>query len=132
MNIVTLAQQEPIGGGGAGGAVVSIVYLVVLILVLAGIWKSFAKAGQPGWASIIPIYNLVVLLQIAGKPIWWILLMLIPIVNLIVAIMVMVAVAQKFGKGAGFGLGLAFLGFIFWPILGFGDATYQESVTPTV
>jgi hypothetical protein len=125
-------QQQPVGASSGGGAIISIVYLVVLILVLAGIWKTFTKAGKPGWASIIPIYNVVVLLQIAEKPVWWILLFLIPIVNLVVSIMVMMAVAQKFGKGAGYGLGLAFLGFIFWPMLGFGSATYQESATPTV
>ncbi len=133
MNMLFLAQQQqPVGASSGGGAIISIVYLVVLILVLAGIWKTFTKAGKPGWASIIPIYNVVVLLQIAEKPVWWILLFLIPIVNLVVSIMVMMAVAQKFGKGAGYGLGLAFLGFIFWPMLGFGSATYQESATPTV
>ena len=133
MNMLYVAQQQPaMEGGGAAGTLVSIIYLAIVVLVLAGIWKTFTKAGKPGWASIIPIYNVVVLLQIAEKPVWWILLFLIPIVNLVVSIMVMMAVAQKFGKGAGYGLGLAFLGFIFWPMLGFGSATYQESATPTV
>ena len=132
MNMLHLAQQQPTTGGGGMGAVGLILYLAVVLFVLAGVWKTFTKAGKPGWASIIPIYNLVVLLQIAEKPLWYILLFLIPIVNLVVAILVMVAVAQKFGKGAGFGLGLAFLGFIFWPMLGFGDASYQQSAEPTV
>jgi len=130
MNYLLVAQQS--ASGGAAGGIVSLLYFAVVILVLIGIWKTFSKADKPGWASIIPIYNVIVLLQIADKPIWWILLMLIPIVNLVIAIMVMIAVAQKFGKGAGFGLGLAFLGFIFFPILGFGNATYQPAVTPTV
>jgi hypothetical protein len=101
------------------------VELALIVLIIAGIWKTFVKAGQPGWAAIIPIYNAIVLLQIAGKPLWWIILLLIPIVNLVMVILLGIAVAQKFGKGTGFGVGLALLGFIFYPILGFGDAQYQ-------
>jgi hypothetical protein len=85
----------------------------------------FTKAGKPGWAAIVPIYNLVVLLEIAGKPLWWIVLFLIPLVNIIMCIIVSIAVAKNFGKSAGFGVGLGLLGFIFYPILGFGDAQYQ-------
>ncbi len=110
-------------------AIIPIFQLAFVILIIAGMWKAFVKAGQPGWASLIPIYNTIVLLQIADKPIWWILLLLIPFVNLIVIILVCVAIAEKFGKGAGFGIGLAFLSFVFFPILGFGSATYcGESV----
>lgn len=102
-----------------------IVWLGLMLVVFAGIWKTFEKAGKPGWAAIVPIYNVWVMLQIAGKPGWWLLLMFIPLVNLVIAIMVSIAIAERFGKGTGFGLGLAFLGFIFYPILGFGDATYS-------
>ena len=101
-----------------------IVWCAVVVVEIAAFWKVFTKAGQPGWASIIPIYNLVVLLQIAGKPIWWILLMLIPVVNIVVAIMVWHAVSTNFGKGVGFTLGLVFLCFIFIPILAWSDAQY--------
>ena len=87
--------------------------------------ESVCESRTAGWAAIIPIYNLIVLLQIAGKPLWWFFLFLIPIVNLVMAILVCIAVAEKFGKGAGFGVGLALLGFIFFPILGFGSAQYQ-------
>ena len=99
--------------------------LAVVVLVIAGMWKVYSKAGQPGWASIIPIYNVVVLIQIAGRPVWWVLLFFVPVVNLIISIVVSLDVAKNFGKGAGFGVGLALLGFIFYPILGFGDAEYQ-------
>jgi hypothetical protein len=98
--------------------------LAVSILVIAGCWKVFTKAGQPGWAAIIPIYNLYVLTVIAGKEWWWVLLFLIPCVSIVPAILIPIAVAKNFGKGVGFGLGLAFLGMIFYPILGFGDAVY--------
>ncbi|MCA9100891.1 MAG: signal peptidase I, partial [Planctomycetales bacterium] len=87
----------------------------------------FTKAGKPGWGALIPIYNVILLLQIAGRPIWWILLFLIPIVNLVIAVIVAIDIAKHFDKGTGFGLGLAFLGFIFYPILGFGDARYRAA-----
>lgn len=90
-------------------------------------WKVFTKAGQPGWAAIVPIYNAIVLLQIAGKPVWWLVLFFIPLVGIIVAFVVMISLAAKFGKGTGFGIGLTLLGFIFFPILAFGDAQYQGS-----
>ena len=102
-----------------------IVMLAIAVLVIAAMWKVFTKAGEPGWAALIPIYNVIVLLKIAGKPAWWIVLMLIPFVNLVVAIIVAVAVARNFGRGAGFGLGLAFLAPVFYPILAWGDARYQ-------
>ena len=101
------------------------VCLVFAIFVIAGIWKVFEKAGEPGWASIIPIYNAIVMLKVARKPGWWFLLLLIPGVNIIIAIIVAIEMAKNFGKGTGFGLGLAFLGFIFYPMLGFGDARYM-------
>jgi hypothetical protein len=88
-------------------------------------WKVFTKAGQPGWASIIPIYNIYIWCKIVGRPWWWILLMLIPFVNFIVAIILCIDLAKSFGKGVGFGIGLALLGIIFFPILGFGSAQYQ-------
>ncbi|MEO6874480.1 MAG: DUF5684 domain-containing protein [Opitutaceae bacterium] len=99
--------------------------LAFVILIIAGFWKVFVKAGQPGWAAIIPIYNVYILLKIVGRPTWWLILFLIPLVNLIFAIIVAIDVAKSFGKGTGFGIGLAFLGCIFYPILGFGDAAYQ-------
>ena len=104
-----------------------IVPLAIVVVVIAGLWKTFVKAGQPGWGALIPFYNFVLLLEIAGKPIWWLILMFIPLVNLVVTIIVSIEVAKNFGKDAGFGLGLAFLGFIFYPILGFGSAQYQRS-----
>ncbi len=114
-------------GNNAGGGIGSIIVLAIAVGVIAGIWKAFAKAGKPGWGSIIPIYNIILILQIAGRPIWWILLLCIPLVNLVVGVIVSIDVAKKFGKGVGFGIGLVFLPFIFWPVLGFGSAQYQPT-----
>jgi hypothetical protein len=110
---------------GGGGVALWIVYAVVVVFMLAAMWKVFVKAGQPGWACIIPIYNVYIMLKIAGKPGWWLLLFLIPIVDFIVAILVYVGIAERFGKSGAFAAGMIFLPFIFIPILGFGSATYQ-------
>jgi hypothetical protein len=111
--------------GAAMGMGMMICWLVVVLLIVIGMWKVFVKAGKPGWASIIPIYNVIVLLEICGKPIWWFILMLIPLVNIVVIIIVYIALARNFGKGVGFAIGLLLLPFLFFPILGFGDAKYQ-------
>lgn len=109
------------------GPVFWIVWLVVVVIQIAAMWKVYEKAGKPGWAAIVPIYNIIVLLDIAGKPWWWILLCLIPIVNIIVLIIVYIDLAKNFGKGVGFALGLIFLPIIFFPILAWGDAQYQPT-----
>ena len=101
-----------------------LVILAIVVLIVASFWIVFTKASQPGWASIVPIYNVIVLLKIANKPWWWVLLWLIPLVNIVIGILVSIAVANNFGKTAGFGIGLAFLPFIFYPILAWGDAQY--------
>ena len=107
------------------GAVMFLIWVAVVVLWIASVWKVYVKAGQPGWAAIIPIYNVYIILKIAGKPGWWLILFFIPLVNIIVAILAYVALAEKFGKGIGFAIGLLLLGIIFWPILAFGDAKYN-------
>jgi hypothetical protein len=114
------------------GAVCGLFGLVIGVILIVAMWKVFTKAGQPGWAALIPIYNIYVLCKVAGRPGWWVILMLIPFVNFIIAIILCIDIAKNFGKGAGFGIGLAFLGFIFFPILGFGSATYQGGGAPAL
>jgi hypothetical protein len=99
--------------------------LLTIVATVAGMWAVFAKAGEPGWAAIVPIYNLVVLLRIGGLPGWYVLLMFIPciggIIGLIVMIMATINLASRFNVGGGFVAGLILLPFIFYPILGFGS-----------
>ena len=104
---------------------VLIFILLFLALEAFFLWKVFTKAGHPGWACLIPIYNTYILIKIAGKPGWWLILLFIPLVNLIISIILQIAVAKAFGKGVGFALGLIFLAFIFYPILGYGSAQYK-------
>lgn len=101
-----------------------ICWIAIAVLQIAGMWKAFTKAGQPGWAAIIPIYNTYIMLKIGGKPWWWLLLLLVPIANIVVIIWMYNMVSKSFGHSEGFTLGLIFLGFIFWPILGFGSSKY--------
>jgi len=110
--------------------IILIVELAIVIVMAIGMWKVFEKAGHPGWAAIVPIYNVIVLLQIAEKPLWWLVLYVIPVVNLIPAILVPVEIAKNFGKSGLFAVGLIFLPFIFYPLLGFGDAQYQPQGVP--
>ena len=118
--------SAPSSAAAAGmGMGMMIVFGLIAVVLIAAMWKIFEKAGEPGWAAIIPIYNVIILLKIAGKPAWWLILFIVPIVNFVIAIIVALAIARNFGKSTGFGLGLAFLGVIFYPLLAWGDARYQ-------
>src|SRR5206468_6701743 len=124
-NASLLAQVEYSTEGKPPSPLSMIVGLLIALLLIMAMWKVFTKAGQPGWASIIPIYNLCIWCKIVGRPGWWILLMLIPFVNFIILIILIIDLAKSFGKGVGFGIGLLLLAVIFFPILGFGSAQYQ-------
>lgn len=98
--------------------------LVVGVFYIYCMWRIFVKADKPGWAVIIPIYNYLVQLEILGRPWWWLLLMLVPVVNIVIGIMIVFDMAKVFGKSTGFGFGLLLLSFIFIPILAFDDSKY--------
>ena len=100
--------------------------LLIPVLLIVSYWFIYEKANKPGWASIIPIYNILVQLEIVKKPWWWILLLLIPVVNIVISVLIIIELAQRFGKGTGFVFGLIFLPIIFYPILAFSDAKYIE------
>jgi len=105
-------------------AMLIITYLTIIVLI-ASVWMNYVKAEKPGWASIIPIYNIIVLLEIVGKPWWWLFLFCIPLVNIIFLIWMVNLLSKSFGKSEGFTVGLVLLSFIFCPVLGLGDAQYK-------
>jgi hypothetical protein len=114
-------------------AYLAIVIPIVLIAIVA-IWRIFTKAGQPGWAVLIPFYNIYVYSQVVKRPGWWMLLYfasIIPVVGslavLFVSIIDNLRLAKLFGKSSGFGVGIILLGVVFLPILAFGDADYDET-----
>lgn len=101
-------------------------WLVFAVVAVIAMWKIFTKAGKPGWAAIVPIYNTIVLLEVIGRPIWWILLLFIPFVNIIVSVVVALDLAKAFGKDAVFGIvALWLFSIVGMLILGFGDAKYK-------
>ena len=131
--LMSLAQT---GGSDEPSMIIAILFLVVMlafmVFIIAAIWKTFEKAGQPGWGAIIPIYNIVLMMNVAGRPTWWVVLYLLgaipiigPIIVLVVGFIVSLDIARNFGKGTGFGIGLALVPFVFFPILGFGSAEYS-------
>ena len=102
-----------------------IFWLAFIVFIIASIWKVFTKAGQPGWAAIVPIYNYIIMCKIAQKPTWWTaIILLVPVVNIVFLIMLWHNIVIRFGKTAGFTVGVFLLGFVFVPILGFGSAEY--------
>ena len=100
--------------------------LILIAVAVIGLWKLFSKAGKPGWASIIPIYNTIVMIQISGKPIWGIILLFIPVANIVASVLIMIGMAKNFGRGTGTVIGLIFLPLIFMLILAFGSAEYKR------
>jgi hypothetical protein len=110
--------------------VLTVVAVVVAILEVAALWRIFTKADRAGWKALIPLYNLVILLEIVDRPWWWLFLWLIPGVSGIVFIVVCVELADLFGRNGWFGVGLIVLTPVFAPILGFGSSRYRESKAP--
>lgn len=102
--------------------------IAVVLLTIIGFWQIFKKAGKPGWAAIIPIFNIFVFLDIVGKPGWWFILFLIPPIGIVFQIMAYHQLSKCFGKGAGYTIGMLFLPFIFFPVLGLGSAQYTDPI----
>ena len=118
---------EQVSGGGSGALIVmSIIYLAIFAVAMVSMWKIFEKAGKPGWAALVPFYNIYVMLEIVGRPGWWLVLLLIPCVNIIVFVIISMDMAVSFGKSKGWGfVMLVILGLIGYIILAFSDAKYE-------
>jgi len=125
-------NEEAVAAGiAAFFAAFFLVFVAIGLVTLIGMWKVFAKAGQPGWAVLVPIYNIIVLLRVAGLAWYWVFapfVAIIPILGWIAYIVWIVwvhhRISTRFGQGVGFTIGLTLLGPIFWLILGFGSAQY--------
>ena len=117
-----MLQQAGRSGDGPGGLVVFVALLAVVIAVI-GWWRLFAKAGRPGWYSLIPIWNAITLLDIVGRPWWWLLLFFIPIANFIVHIVVALDLGKSFGRSTAFSVVL----LILFPVIGYLILAYGGS-----
>lgn len=129
MNYVSYDESTyvSVSEGGLGLGILAF-WLAFIVAMIASGWKIFTKAKLPGWGVLVPIYNVYLQFKLAGHPnwAWWLLL---PPVAAILLIVANFKIAKKFGKGTGFALGLWFLPIIFYPILAWGDAQYQEEVS---
>ena len=125
-------------GAAAGVAIFAIIMWVIAMAIgvftIICMWKLFVKAGKPGWAAIVPIYNIVVMLEITELPMWYIALFFVPFANIYAMFKIYIEFAKKFGKSAGFGVGMVFFAPIFLGILAFGkNSNYvgsQSAVQP--
>jgi hypothetical protein len=124
MNVLLAVADSDDGIGGGTALTILLVAFAFFVLVVVGLWKTFEKAGEAGWKSIIPIYNMYVMLKIVGRPGWWVILLFIPFVSFIVWIFLAIDLARSFGKGGGFAIGLILLTPLFVIILGWGGASY--------
>ncbi len=107
-----------------------IVYIALVVLMIVALWMVFTKAGKPGWAAIIPFYNIWVAWEVAGKPGWWMIFCIIPFVNIVFWIILCALLPPRYGKGVGTVIGLIFLPFIFLPIMGFDSSKYIPPAAP--
>jgi hypothetical protein len=111
---------------GGSSIVVPVITLIICVIALIGTWRTYTKAGQPGWAAIIPIYNIYILTKMARRPGWWTVLYLIPVVNLVISLFIAIDIGKAFGKSEVFSVALLWLlSPIGNMILGFGSATYN-------
>ena len=106
--------------------IIGIMSSVFGLLMIVCIWKIFKKAGKHGWASIVPIYNVIVQIEVSGLPLWYFILLLIPFVNIYATFKIYIEIAHKFGKSTGFGVASVFFPIICLPILAFGKCTYKD------
>ncbi|MCK5803897.1 MAG: signal peptidase I [Lentisphaeria bacterium] len=90
------------------------------LVMLISVARVLSKAGQPGWAVIVPVYNVICLLRVARMPLWWLLLFLVPVVSIVPSVLLPLGIARRFGRGGGFAMGLLFVPVGFWPLLAFG------------
>jgi hypothetical protein len=129
-NDPNMPQFDPDVAAAAGAAALGaflLIYAIIFIIFAIGLWKMFSKAGIPGILAFIPIVNLFFIPQVGGKPAWWGIMLLLPIINVVFLILTCLAIAERFGRGVGTVLGLIFLPMIFTCILGFGSAKWTPA-----
>jgi hypothetical protein len=120
------AMPQNKGRAAVLGLKFMLILLVISLLIVVSMWVMFEKAGNSGWKSLVPIYNVYTLIEISGKPGWWVFLLFIPVVGFVFSLLAMLSLAEKFGRSALFGIGLAFLPMFFFPMLAFGGSQYEQ------
>jgi len=120
-------QQNKTQVQHAQGRMIKIVLFLLVfgILMIASLWAIFNKAGEAGVKSIVPIYNMYILMKVSGKPGWWVILLFIPLVGFVINLLAMLTLSEKFGRSVLFAVGLCLLPIFFFPMLAFGGSRYQ-------
>ena len=114
-------------GAGIRGSFV-ILYLIVYVIEIVALWRVFSKANFPGWGALVPFYNTYLVCKVAGRPGWWMFLVLVPVLNIAILILLMVDISRNFGRSLGFAFGTLILPVVFVPILGFGSSEYSHQI----
>ena len=109
------------------GSFVVLIYIIVAIILYASLWIIYTKANQPGWSAIIPVYDIYIWTQVVNRPWWWTILFFIPPITIIVYIIMLNDLSNRFGQNAWFTLGLLFLPIIFLPVLAFGEYEFDRT-----
>ena len=123
------SSTEVSNAGIAAFGVFSLFYIAFAVFMIVSLWKLFTKAGKPGWAAIVPFYNLAVLLEVVGRPIWWLLLIVfVPLLNVWLVVVLYLDLAKSFGKPVSFGVLSVFFPYVTIPILAFGKSQYLGPV----
>ena len=125
----TVDSTEALGILAGVGVVSWIISMAICVVMIIAMWKIFKKAGKNGWEAIVPVYNIIVMLEISNIPVWQIVFYFIPFANIYIMFKQYIELAKKFGKSSGFGVLTAFFPFICLPILGFGSASYEGTAT---
>jgi Family of unknown function (DUF5684) len=126
----TTTTTSASAGGAVIFGVIAILYVAWIVLVIASMWRLFNEAGQKGWCAIVPILNIIVLLKVVHKELWWIILFLIPCVSIVAAFIVYIDLAKAFGKNTLWGVGLILLPWITFPALAWGSSQYLLQPDP--
>lgn len=116
------------GPAAAFAIFLTIISLVIAVFMVVSLWRLFAKAGKPGWASIVPFYNYIVMLEIAGKPIWWFAMFFVPFADIVFAIMTLFAFVKAYGRSDGFAVLSIFFPFVTYPMMAFSASTQYVGV----
>jgi len=120
-------EEIPFEDPNAMGLLVAFIgaYMIFILVIYLAIGfclgKVFEKAGKPLWAGFVPIYNWIVMLEIVGRPSWWVILMLVPMVNIVIGFIVNIDLAKSFGKTTAWGVLLALFSIIMLPIMAFSS-----------
>ena len=129
--VMQMQMQQAAAGMGMG---MIIGYIVVYLFCVYCLARLATKFGMPMGSSfvwaLIPIANVFLILKLSTKPMWWFILMLIPIANIVVSILVWMAIAERLGKPGWWGIMIGIVpiaNIVFFLMLVFGETKMVQA-----